>query len=300
MTSVALLSQALVVALELGSRGLGVRTTCEASNLLLADATRAGNFCSARACWGFVAWSLAVAAILAAVLAKHFHLATSLTALSTLKRHIFALLAARFTTSCFLQVAGLTVQLFLSAGAPLVNQERTLWAASFFGVAVVLNRGMTTLRTAQTIESTFWRNRSARLGWLKHSPTAVAANFGEDGLGAARAGTAMANLLAIMTSAFQGAATGPDANMLGFYSCFGRRISVSTSGGLSFGSSLLASATNFCTFVSAAAHVGSAGSSTCRTTFLAFMADSGFAGSATATADIDLNQTAAAIAGMAF
>lgn len=86
--SVALLSQAFVVAFDLGSRRLGVGAAGKASNFLLAETTRTCNFGPARACCRFVAWRLTMATALAPMLTKHLDFATKLAALSTFKRRV--------------------------------------------------------------------------------------------------------------------------------------------------------------------------------------------------------------------
>ncbi len=139
---------------------------------------------------------------------------------------------------------------------------------------MVLNWGMPALRATQAIESTLWSNSSARLWRLQDCSAAIAANFSEDGLGAARTSTTMAYLLAIVAAAFQSAATSPNANMLCFYSSIRGGISVSSSCGLSFSCPLLSCTTDFRTLVAATAHVSTTCSSTCRSVILALMANS--------------------------
>lgn len=124
--SITFLPQAFIVAFELKSRRLGIGAAGKASNFLFAYATRTCDFRPARACRCFVAWSLAMATILAAVLAKHLDLAASLATVSAFKRSIFAvswsmtqlltkvqatlqLLTARLAASCFLEMTRLAM-----------------------------------------------------------------------------------------------------------------------------------------------------------------------------------------------
>lgn len=88
--SIALLSQALIVTFELRSRGFRIGAAGKASDLLLADAARACNFCLTRTCCRFIAWVLAMATILATVLTEHLYLAAYLTASAVFQRNILA------------------------------------------------------------------------------------------------------------------------------------------------------------------------------------------------------------------
>lgn len=165
---------------------------------------------------------------------------------------------------------------------------------------MVLNWRMSTFWATQAVESALRSNGSARLWWLQDCSAAIAANFGEDGFGTAGASTTMANLLTIVTATFQSTATSPDANMLCFYSSVESRISVSSSRSLSFSGSLFSCTTDFRTLVPTTAQVGTTCSSTGRPVLLALMANPRLAGSATATANVDLHQAAATVTAMAF
>lgn len=165
------------------------------------------------------------------------------------------LLPARFAAACLLQMARLTLQLLLSANAPLLNKEWAFGAASVVGVAVMVNRWMAALWSATTVESTLWGSGAARLRRLEHSSAAIAADFVENSFRTGCAWAAMANLLAVVASALQLPSTRTDTDVLCFHCSVFSRHSVLASSCLSLGSFLFTRAAVLAALVPSTAHV---------------------------------------------
>lgn len=100
-----------------------------------------------------------------------------------------------------LKMTWLTLKAFLATCTRLGNQKGALWTGHVDAMTAVLDGRMAAFRTSLTVETTLGRLRSARLWRLQHRSSAVAADLVEDGFEAARAGAAMAHLLAIVAAA---------------------------------------------------------------------------------------------------
>jgi hypothetical protein len=115
-----------------------------------------------------------------------------------------------------LEVTRLVVECSLHAEARLFNEIDAWRTVYIVGMALVVDRRMSTAGLPLALVRARRLTRTTRLWWMKNSSAAVARYLLPDGYGTALTSTTMAKLFAIMRTALQWSATSLDAYVLGF------------------------------------------------------------------------------------
>ena len=123
-------------------------------------------------------------------------------------------LSTYFSTADLSEPAWLVLQLILRTQTRFRRQKWALWTSLLVRVAIVRNMRMTTSPCSLAFEST-WRRLSATWQWwLKDCTAAVTTDLIKNCFATRSASTTMAQLLARMGTALQGASTYTCADML--------------------------------------------------------------------------------------
>jgi len=218
---VALQTETFVVALQgrLGRRPR-VESRGLATDLLLAILAGTSDECLRLAGLVLLAGIRGVALLCASVLARFADFTTWLQAVCPGDPYVFALpgsvavflalmsaalerLAARQATSGLFEPARLVLQDLLSTNARLLHQKGALWARYIIRVTLVLNTGMSASASPVALKPALRWPAAAGLWRGEDGTPASATDLVENGFGARRAWTPMAQLLASVVAALE-------------------------------------------------------------------------------------------------
>jgi hypothetical protein len=186
----------------------------------------------------------------------------------------------------FLEVAGRIGNLLCAACTSLERQVWTFGAGHVIRMAIVSDGGMSTAWTLLALKAALRGTSAAWLRGLQSRSSTRTAYVVEDGLGAAIARAAVAELLAVMITAFEWAPADPETDMLGLNRSGRSTKSALLPGCLSLICLLLARAAMLAATVTSTAHVGLASPQAERVLNLTLMTDGRGCGSAASARNI--------------